>query len=221
MFDHQVFSRSLKVSLSDYLEGRFLSLSRLEDQVRLLDDFDPDSLRNDAEKKAFWINIYNELTNYFIIRLQLKKSVWEVPDFFNVLTVSVGKYCLSLDDIEHGILRRNGVRNRNKPRQFSSRDSRRNLMINQLDPRIHFALNCGSISCPPIAFYTASDIDAELALAEENFARQEFLIDHEKGEILCSEIFIWYRSDFPESYLNLPSLAGYVVVLILYRWTFN
>lgn len=110
MFDHQVFSRSLKVSLSGYLADRFLSVDRLEDQVRLLHDFDPDQLWNDAEKKAFWINIYNGLTNYFIIRLKLKKSVREVPDFFSALIVSIGKYSFPLDYMKHGILRRDGVR---------------------------------------------------------------------------------------------------------------
>ncbi|GAB5522215.1 MAG: hypothetical protein Roseis2KO_00870 [Roseivirga sp.] len=193
----------------------------LNKRVSELSSFDLHSLSQDNLKKAFWVNIYNGLTNYFIIRHQLKKSVWEVEKFFSALTVNIGGIDFSLDDIEHGILRKNSERKKGKSLQFSEGDPKLKLMVNTFDPRIHFALNCGSISCPPIAFYSPQNIDKELSLAEENFASQEFMINHQNRAVQCSEIFIWYRHDFPHSYLNASGLIDYHVEPISYQWTIH
>ena len=221
MFDHKQFSRSLKIALADYLSGEVVEIEPLTEQVTELTNFDLNSLSEENIKKAFWINLYNGLTNYFIISHKLKKSVWEIENFFSVLKVNIGGNDFSLDDIEHGILRRNGERKKGKSLQFETGDSRLKLMVKQFDPRIHFALNCGSVSCPPVAFYSAENIDQELSLAEEVFASQEFLVDHSKREVNCSEIFIWYRGDFTQSYLNASELSGYDIRPILYQWTIH
>lgn len=221
MFDHQQFSRFMKVALSDYLSGSRVSPEEFEKWLDDLRIFDLRSLSSDEERKAFWINLYNGLTNYFIISNGLKKSVWEVPDFFSGLVAKIGEFSFSLDDIEHGILRQNGERKKDKPRQFKAGDAKLLLMVEQFDSRIHFALNCGSVSCPPIAFYSAKNIDKELNLAEESFAGQEFLVDAALMEVHCSEIFIWYKADFPDTYLNSPELGTYKVVPIPYQWTIH
>ena len=59
----------------------------------------------------------------------------------------------SLDDIEHGILRRN-ARN-----HIEVGDSKLTHMVDKVDYRIHFALNCGAQSCPAIAFYTIASLE--------------------------------------------------------------
>lgn len=219
MFDHQGFSRFMKVALVDYHAGENFDPRQAEQWIEELSAFNTKALITDVEKKACWINLYNGLTNYFIISRKIKETVWEVPGFFSELRAQVGDFDLSLDDIEHGILRKNGQRRNNKPRQFKEGDIRTELMVENFDPRIHFALNCGSISCPPLAFYSAEDIDRELSLAEQSFTEQEFRVDHAKQEIKCSEIFIWYRHDFVNSYLNDPDLTDYKVIPIPYRWT--
>ncbi len=221
MFDSRQFSRLMKVALADYLSGSAMSVGDFKKELRLLSEFDVDSLTDDASKKAFWINVYNGLTNYFIINRQLKKSVWEVPNFFSGLTVNIGENQFSLDDIEHGILRKNGERKRGKPLQFSEEDIKLKWMVNVFDPRIHFALNCGSVSCPPIAFYSVENIDEELSLAEESFASQEFMINHQNRTVRCSEIFVWYRGDFPDSYLNTSVPEGYSIEPLPYQWTIH
>lgn len=221
MFDHQQFSRFMKMALADYLSGSGVNPEKFKKWLDDLSVFDLRSLSSDEEKKAFWVNLYNGLTNYFIISNGLKKSVWEVPEFFSGLTVNIGELSFSLDDIEHGILRQNGERKRNKPRQFNAGDPKLLLMVEAFDSRIHFTLNCGSVSCPPIAFYSAENIDQELNLAEESFAGQEFRVDAVLKEINCSEIFIWYKADFPNTYLNSPELRAYKVVPIPYQWTIH
>lgn len=211
----------MKVALGSWLSGAAVKIEELEKQVSDLRKFDLNSLLDDDSKRAFWINVYNGLTNYFIIRHQLKKSVWEAENFFSALKVNIVGTDISLDDIEHGILRKNGQRKKGKALQFEPANAKLKLMVKQFDPRIHFALNCGSVSCPPIAFYSAENIDRELSLAEESFASQEFMIIPGRQEIHCSEIFIWYRTDFPERYLNATELADFSVKPIPYQWTIH
>ncbi len=220
-FDHQQFSRFMKTVLADYLSGVQVRGEVSNKWIDELSIFDLQSLSDDDLKKAFWVNVYNGLTNYFIISRGLEKSVWEVPDFFTALTVNIGGEDFSLDDIEHGILRKNGERKKGKPVQFSEGNSKRKWMVNRFDPRIHFALNCGSVSCPPIAFYSAENIGQELGLAEAGFVSQEFIVDHLNKEIRCSEIFIWYQKDFPGKYLESPALNGYRVRPVPYQWTIH
>lgn len=218
MFDHEGFSRSMKLALADYLSGKVPDMGHLASWLKELSGFNAKLLLTGTDRKAFWINLYNGLTNYLIISQGIRESVWELPGFFKALKVSVGGFTLSLDDIEHGILRCNGARRNGKPSQFAKDDPKLGLMVKAFDPRIHFALNCGSISCPPVAFYTATNIDSELALAEENFVRQEFVVDHQHKEIRCSEIFVWYREDFQHTYLNRHDLEGYAVYPAPYQW---
>lgn len=217
-FDHPAFSSAMKKALTDYLYGGADQVKPAPIWLEQLSAFNPKNLKGDDEKKAFWINLYNGLTNYQIISHQLKESVWELPDFFSGRKFRVGDFLMSLDDIEHGILRQNGPRRNGKPRQFQSTDPMLELMVDQFDPRIHFALNCGSVSCPPLAFYTAENMNEELALAEESFVAREFLIDHVNKTIHCSEIFIWYRDDFGQEYLNNSMYTGYTIYPLDYLW---
>ncbi len=221
MFDHQAFSKAMKLALADYLETGERDQDFGDAWLQALSLFSAKHLEDGGEKIAFWVNVYNGLTNYQIVHHQLQKSVWELPGFFADRSFRIGELDWSLDDIEHGILRKNGPRKKDKPRAFQEGDARMELMVTQFDPRIHFALNCGSVSCPPLAFYSADNLEAELTLAEKNFAAQEFKVDGENKIIHCSEIFIWYRSDFPDSYLNDPQLVGYQIREIPYQWTIH
>lgn len=220
MFDHKEFSRAMKIALADYLSKGSRPIEA-DSFLEALSLFNPNELSTDDERKACWINLYNGLTNYQIISHNLKKSVWELPDFFTGRRHRIGAFMLSLDDIEHGILRRNGPRKKDKPRQFSDGNPREKLMLESFDSRIHFALNCGSVSCPPIAFYTTENIEQELALAEQSFVANEFLVDEKKQVIRCSEIFIWYRSDFGADYLNRSDLGGFAILPMPYSWTLH
>ena len=66
-----------------------------------------------------------------------------------------------------------------------------------LDKRIHFALNCGSESCPPILYYTPNDLNSQLEQATKNFLNSsEVKYLPEKNEVHISKIFYWYKGDF-------------------------
>ena len=80
----------------------------------------------------------------------------------------------SLDDVEHGILRRYRYKYSLGfiTDLFPSKIIKK-LAVSKIDYRIHFALNCGAKSCPPIAFYTSLNIEEELNLATQSFLESE------------------------------------------------
>lgn len=213
MFDAQAFSRELKIQKAHYLSFQAVDRDLLESYIQELHTFDLGSLRNDAEKKAFWINVYNGMVNYVIITYHILNSMKEIDGIFRKKIFSIVGLEFSLDDVEHGILRRN------QRNIFTEDDPKRALMLEKLDYRIHFALNCGAQSCPMISFYSASTIEQELAMAEEVFVAQEFEVDHVRKKISCSQIFDWYSEDFEDGFLDDPKFAGYSVSFRTYNWS--
>ena len=164
-----------------------------------LSTFNPQSLPNLNERRAFWINVYNALVIDAVIAFDVRASVTEgllgTLPFFRRAAYKVGGNRVSLDDIEHGILRGNRGHPLLPGRHFSSSDPRL-LWVLPLDPRIHFALNCGARSCPPIRSYDPHNLDAQLDLAARSFVNSTVEIRH--GEVRLSQLFRWYRADFGE-----------------------
>jgi hypothetical protein len=163
-------------------------------------------------KLAFWINLYNALVVHGILGLNIRQSVKEVRSFFKAVCYNVGGYIFSLDDIEHGILRGNKKKHFFARRPFSDSDSRKKFILETADPRIHFALVCGSNSCPPIEVYEEAEIDQQLDLVSEAFINsEEVAIDRDHKELKISRIFKWYREDFGGG-------PGLLAFLIKYRF---
>ncbi len=165
-----------------------------------LNGFDPSSLQTGGERKAFWLNIYNILIIHGIIHFDITHSVKDVVDFFGRIGYMVGGLFFSPDDVEHGILRGNRPQPGSRRKPFAGRDRRRALCVEVLDPRIHFALVCGASSCPPIEFYDAVKIEAQLDIAGRSFVNREGLsLDREGGIVHLSSIFRWYARDFAKT----------------------
>jgi len=80
--------------------------------------------------------------------------------------------------------------------QFTSTDPRLAWVVNPVDVRIHFALNCAGRSCPPIQVYTAEDLDEQLVLAARNFVNADVYIDQQAFRVHLSAIFKWFNADF-------------------------
>ena len=109
---------------------------------------------------AFLINLYNSMVIHAIIEDLLPEkeatSTTARLTMYATASYNIGGMIYSLNDVENGLLRRNmqsAVPMTSPP--FGSRDPRRAHMVAKVDPRIHFALNCGAESCPPIAVYEA------------------------------------------------------------------
>jgi hypothetical protein len=143
---------------------------------------------------AFWINVYNALVLHGIVRLGVRRSVARVWNFFGRASYRIDGLVFSSDDVEHGVLRGNRRRVVPPLRPFGAGDPRRALAIDPLDPRIHFAINCGARSCPPVGVYRAPAIDAQLDLATRGYVNQEVTVDG--GRLVCPRLFKWYRRDF-------------------------
>lgn len=168
-----------------------------EDAVRALDRFNPLTLSTDDQRKAFWINLYNALILHAVIAYGVRERITEIRAVFERAAYVVGGYRYSADDIEHGILRANRGHPAIPGARFSGSDPRAVFALKTLDPRIHFALNCGATSCPPIGFYDANTVDEQLTLAAQHFlADGGLVLDRDARQVSLSRIFSWYAADF-------------------------
>ena len=153
------------------------------------------TLSNDDLRKAFWINLYNGFTQYF-----LKKDPGRYKSrnkFFKAKQINVAGIDWSLDQIEHDILRRSKIKwslgYLNKI--FVSKKIKK-LRVDHLDYRIHFALNCGAKSCPPIAFYDPNHINQQLDVATRAYLTGEADYNFTKNTLELPAIMGWFRRDF-------------------------
>jgi Protein of unknown function, DUF547 len=152
-------------------------------------------LTNDNSKKAFWLNIYNAY-----VQLLLKENPGKYKkrgQFFGDKQIIIARQKLSLDKIEHGIIRHSKIKwslghlNKLFPGDFEKK-----ARVNKVDYRIHFALNCGAKSCPPIAYYDADKIDKQLDLATKTYLKSEVIYDVQKNTVSLPAIMSWFRRDF-------------------------
>lgn len=161
-----------------------------------LHSFDPAGLPGLERQRAFWINLYNLLILHGVVALKVSGSVMRQRAFFTRIAYRVGGLRFSANDIEHGLLRANAGHPYLPGAQFRRGDSRLRYVL-PLDPRIHFALNCASQSCPPIAAYRADQLDSQLDLAAAAFIQGGGVeIDLAQRRLQLSSIFNWYRRDF-------------------------
>ena len=164
-----------------------------------LHHLDLNDLRDNQAATSFWINLYNTLTLHAVIEFGITESIASGGfgghvRFFRRAAYMVGGMRFSLENIEHGVLRGNAGNPIQVSRQFAPDDKRMACVISPVDPRIHFALNCASNSCPPIGFYDPGRLNQQLDLASENFIRNETVLYQDRLHI--SKLFRWYRKDF-------------------------
>lgn len=173
--------------------GSFRDLKRT---AALLRSVDLSTLVDDDSRIAFWINVYNVLAIHGVIALGVRESVMEVPSFFGVVSYRVGSFVVTLDEIENGVLRRNAPHPATKKRLFGDDDPRLGLCPSHVDPRIHAALVCASTSCPPVAFYEAEKLDAQLEAATLNYVGADVEVDDAAKVVRVPITFRYYQSDF-------------------------
>ncbi len=68
--------------------------------------------------------------------------------------------------------------------------------VDKLDNRIHFALNCGDKSCPPIAYYDPEKIEMQLELSTNTYLHSEVEYDHDSSVIFLPKMMSWFSGDF-------------------------
>ena len=152
-------------------------------------------LRTDADRKAFWLNMYNACTQ---TALKEDPGAYKRRNkFFSKRFIPVAGEQISLDLIEHGILRRSKAKyalgHFNK--LFKSKFEKL-FRVDTPDYRIHFALNCGAKSCPPVAFYQPAQINQQLDLATKAYLKREVQFNERDQTVEVPMIFSWFRGDF-------------------------
>ena len=173
--------------------------SYLEELIPQLHVIDLAALTELNTRTAFWINLYNALTVHAVIAYNIIDSIAaggfsDQIRFFRQAAYNIRGLRFSLEDIEHGILRANAGNPFQYSPQLAKADPRIRYLITDFDSRVHFALNCASISCPPINFYSSENLEAQLDLASANFVNAETRLDEDR--FYLSRIFNWYRRDF-------------------------
>lgn len=153
--------------------------AQLDAALEAMARVDPAALSPQAQF-AYYINVYNAWTLKLILEHYPGiHSIKEAGSFFRSpwkrQFVRLRDGVVSLDDIEHGILR---------PRFH--------------DPRVHFAVNCASKSCPPLADapYRGETLDAQLNAATRAFVNDPKNTFFKDGALHVSRIFDWYGEDF-------------------------
>jgi thiol-disulfide isomerase/thioredoxin len=153
------------------------------------------TVKTDKDKKAFWINLYNAYT-----QVALKNDPGQYNkrgQFFGNRSIEIAGTRFSLDDMEHGILRRSKIKwslgyfNKLFPKRIEKQ-----LRVDKLDYRLHFALNCGAKSCPPIAFYKSETINQQLVLATKAYLTSESTYDETTNTVKLPILMSWFRRDF-------------------------
>jgi hypothetical protein len=153
------------------------------------------SLVNDNQRMAFWLNVYNA---YIIAILR------EQPDkfkdrgtFFTTKQIRIAQHILSFDDIENGIIRKSqfkfglGYISKIFPPKLE-----RKLRVSERDYRIHFALNCGAKSCPPVRVYKAETLDKQLQNATLSYLKEVVKYEPSQNEVMVTPLMSWFRGDF-------------------------
>ena len=198
-----VFSQNTAMSGRDYVElsKSFLSQMRNDqDPTNIVEKyaaFDLDDLASAVDERpeqlAFWVNTYNAFIQYLLIN---DPSLFDDRgSFFTAKRVTIAGIKMSFDDIEHGIIRDSrvklglGILKKWFPPKFE-----RKLRIDNRDGRVHFALNCGAKSCPPIAIYDDRYIYAQLDEITSAYLKKVSSVKNEM--VTTSPLFSWFRGDF-------------------------
>jgi len=153
------------------------------------------SLPDDSSRIVFWLNVYNAVVRS---RIRADPNAYRIRRrFFSTPAIMVAGHHLSLRTIEHGMLRRSaflfGLGYLRNP--FAS-DFERRMRVSRVDPRIHFALNCGARSCPPLRSWDRVNLDQDLEHATAAYLRSGSRRTGDGREVLVPRLLLWYRGDF-------------------------
>jgi len=174
------------------------SSTEYERALAEVSDEDLRRLREDRDTAlAFWINCYNAGTQLLLDRRpELYESPLRFVRFFHAPAVTVGGTALGLDRIENGLLRGRTKYGLGYLPKFLVTSFERRYAVGEVDPRIHFALNCGAASCPAIRAYEPATIDAQLDRATQSYLDSTVEYDAENGLVRVPRVFLWFRGDF-------------------------
>ena len=211
--DHSAWNSLLKKhvnsqGLVDY-KGFKNDKGKLDAYLKMLAQQNPSDDWSVQELLAYYINLYNAATVKLIVENYPVKSIKDIDGPWTKGRVAIGDTNLSLGGIENGILRKMN------------------------EPRIHFAINCASKSCPKLLneAYTAGKINEQLDRVTKAFINSDEN-DISANSPKLSSIFDWYQKDFTvngkqdvigyiNQYSNTQIKAGAPLTYKNYNWNLN
>ena len=181
LLDRFLFSNhSSGINRFNYAKVDKADKKRLRKYLDYLQALDPREYSR-AEQKSYWINLYNALTVKLILDNYPVESITDLGKGFfsfgpwNNDVAKIQGQTLTLNNIEHGILR--PIWN---------------------DNRIHYAVNCASLSCPNLSAtaYTATNTEQVLNAGAKNYVNRHGGVHFKNGNLIVSSIYHWYKVDF-------------------------
>lgn len=164
---------------------------------------------------AFWINLYNSMVIHAQCLGMSGEAAQSRGDFFRGhagAVYDIGGLTWSLDDIEHGILRGNRKHPSQLTETFLDPSDPKAAFSLPFHPCVHFLLNCGAKSCPPIRIVTESNIEFALQSAARAYLADEVAVDRGTRTITLPRLLLWYGSDFgstlPEQISSVADMLG-------------
>ncbi|WP_026976299.1 DUF547 domain-containing protein [Flavobacterium tegetincola] len=157
---------------------------------------------------AYWINTYNAYTVQLILNNYPTKSIKDIKDPWGNKFFTLGTKKYSLEEVEHEILRKMN------------------------EPRIHFAINCASFSCPNLLneAYSDAKLEQQLTTVAKRFVNDASKNTITANKIEISKIFDWFEGDFETKGSVIDYLNQYSTVKINskakvsykdYNWSLN
>jgi hypothetical protein len=164
-------------------------------ELKLLTESEIESqLKTDEAKISFWVNIYNA---YILIKLKDNAKLYEDRrSFFKLKCIPVGGQLLSFADVEHGILRhsKNEYSLGYLTNPFAPKYEKR-WRVKNVDYRIHFALNCGAASCPPISILP-KDCNGVLDQIATTYLKAHTKVLDKEKKLTTTVLAYWFKHDF-------------------------
>ncbi len=207
----QLLMKHVSVSGNVNYEGFKNDKAKLQEYLNSLAKESPSESWSKNEKMAYWINAYNAFTVKLILDNMPLKSVMEINGgkAWDLKFIKIGNKTLSLNNIEHDILRA----------KFK-------------DARIHFAVNCASISCPKIknSAFNANELEKQLDQMTRSFVNNHTKNKIEAGNVKISKLFDWYKDDFTKQGSVIDFLNKYSktkinsaakISFMEYNWNLN
>ena len=211
-FDHLAWNNFLQKHVDNNGNVNYATINADESELKTyLNQFVNNPPKNSwtkNEKLAYWINAYNAFTIKLIIDNYPLKSIKDIKNPWDKKFILIDGALISLNHIEHEILRKMD------------------------EPRIHFAINCASVSCPKLLneAFEAAKLDSQLTNATKSFInnpkKNNLAMDH----VEISKIFKWFNKDFEKKGSIIDFLNAYSEIKINpdakigyldYNWNLN
>ena len=159
----------------------------LDTYLQVLSETPPQPRWPKNDLLAYWINAYNALTVQLILDYYPVKSIKDIPKRWSIPVFATGGVSYTLGDIEHKILRK------------------------QDEKRIHFAINCASVSCPNLyrSAFKGAKLEYQLETVTRQFFHDKSKNQFESDRILLSKILLWFIVDFGFKKEKLEFLSRY------------